>query len=113
MRASIRTLSTAGVAVLAALALRCACAEIQPAPGGVDSRVREVEYRPAEVYKLRGHAGYQIDLQFEAGEPGKRPGHLLLSCYKYYHVVDAVKRPSVEAERALNEPFRIGSSPRA
>lgn len=55
-------------AVFAVPALRCAHAETVPEPGRVDRRLREVEYNPAEVYRLRGHAGYQIDLQFEAGE---------------------------------------------
>jgi type IV secretion system protein VirB9 len=34
----------------------------------VDSRVRQAVYNGDEVYRLRGHVGYQIDLQFEPGE---------------------------------------------
>ncbi len=36
--------------------------------GGVDSRLQAVEYSADEVYPLRGQVGFQIDLQFEAGE---------------------------------------------
>lgn len=35
---------------------------------GVDSRLRTAEYNADEVYPLRGQIGFQIDLQFEAGE---------------------------------------------
>jgi type IV secretion system protein VirB9 len=43
-------------------------AETTPAKGSVDSRVRVAPYDSAEVYKLRGLIGYQIDLEFEPGE---------------------------------------------
>lgn len=43
-------------------------AETSPSPSRVDSRVREALYQGDEVYRLRGHVGYQIDLQFEPGE---------------------------------------------
>jgi type IV secretion system protein VirB9 len=43
-------------------------AETTPAKGSVDSRIRVAAYDSAEVYKLRGLVGYQIDLEFEAGE---------------------------------------------
>jgi len=43
-------------------------AEIVPAKGAVDSRIRVAAYNGDEVYKLRGFVGYQIDLEFEAGE---------------------------------------------
>lgn len=33
-----------------------------------DSRIRTVVYAADEVYRLRGYAGYQVDLEFEAGE---------------------------------------------
>jgi len=36
--------------------------------GASDSRLRSVIYSVDEVYRLRGYAGYQIDLEFEAGE---------------------------------------------
>jgi type IV secretion system protein VirB9 len=43
-------------------------AESVPVRGIVDSRVRVAAYNGDEVYKLRGFVGYQIDLEFEAGE---------------------------------------------
>jgi type IV secretion system protein VirB9 len=43
-------------------------AETTPTKGRVDSRVRVAAYNSAEVYKLRGLVGYQIDLEFELGE---------------------------------------------
>src|ERR1700729_2448117 len=43
-------------------------AETTPTKGGVDTRVRVAAYNSAEVYKLRGLVGYQIDLEFEPGE---------------------------------------------
>jgi len=45
-----------------------AWAETTPAKGSVDSRIRFAAYDSAEVYKLRGLVGYQIDLEFEPGE---------------------------------------------
>jgi len=45
-----------------------AAAESVPAKGLVDSRIRIAAYDGDEVYKLRGFVGYQIDLEFEAGE---------------------------------------------
>ena len=33
-----------------------------------DTRIRTVVYAVDEVYRLRGYVGYQIDLEFEAGE---------------------------------------------
>jgi type IV secretion system protein VirB9 len=43
-------------------------AEMVPARGTVDSRVRVAAYDAEQVYRLRGFVGYQIDLEFEAGE---------------------------------------------
>jgi type IV secretion system protein VirB9 len=45
-----------------------AVAETVPVRGAVDSRVRTATYNGDDVYRLRGFVGYQIDLQFEAGE---------------------------------------------
>jgi type IV secretion system protein VirB9 len=45
-----------------------AWAETIPTRGSVDSRIRAVAYDSAEVYRLRGFVGYQIDLEFEPGE---------------------------------------------
>jgi len=42
--------------------------EIVPPRGTVDSRVRTTSYDGEQVYRLRGFVGYQIDLEFEAGE---------------------------------------------
>ncbi len=39
-----------------------------PEKGIVDSRIRVAAYDGDEVYKLHGFVGYQIDLEFEAGE---------------------------------------------
>jgi type IV secretion system protein VirB9 len=58
----------AAVGVCAVLQAMCARAETIPAKGLTDSRVRVAAYNAEEVYRLQGHIGYQIDLQFEAGE---------------------------------------------
>lgn len=42
--------------------------EIVPSLGIADSRVRIAVYDTNEVYRLHGFVGYEIDLQFEAGE---------------------------------------------
>src|SRR5579871_3300594 len=56
-------------AIAAAVVLsHAAWAEIAPARGKVDSRIRVAAYDASEVYKLQGHIGYQIDLEFEPGE---------------------------------------------
>jgi len=54
-----------GMLVMLAPALR---AEVTPAPGQLDPRARTVPYEVNQVYRLRGLIGYQIDLEFEAGE---------------------------------------------
>jgi type IV secretion system protein VirB9 len=43
-------------------------AEAVPLRGVADSRVRTAIYDGNEVYRLHGYVGYEIDLQFEAGE---------------------------------------------
>jgi type IV secretion system protein VirB9 len=43
-------------------------AETVPLRGVADSRVRTAVYDGNEVYRLYGYVGYEIDLQFEAGE---------------------------------------------
>lgn len=45
-----------------------AYADLTPTPGVVDGRVRTAPYDAEQVYRLRGFVGYQIDLEFEAGE---------------------------------------------
>ena len=71
----MNTQTSAGKNLLPLLALLAAflqnvdaSAEVTPAKGSVDSRVRVAAYDSAEVYKLRGLVGYQIDLEFEPGE---------------------------------------------
>lgn len=59
------TVTLTGVLCLAAWR---AGAEVTPPRGAVDSRVRVVSYDEEQVYRLRGFVGYQIDLEFEAGE---------------------------------------------
>lgn len=51
-----------------ALFAGAACADVLPSAGAADPRVRVAPYREAEVYRLYGFVGYQIDLQFEPGE---------------------------------------------
>jgi type IV secretion system protein VirB9 len=60
-------------AILAACALCAfnpprAYAELTPARGLVDPRVRVVAYDPEQVIKLHGFVGYQIHFQFAEGE---------------------------------------------
>ena len=43
-------------------------AETVPAKGVIDTRIRIAAYNGGEVYRLHGFVGYQIDLEFEAGE---------------------------------------------
>ena len=55
-------------ALVAMLIAPCAFAATVPERGAVDSRIRVAPYAADEVYRLRGFVGYQIDLEFEAGE---------------------------------------------
>jgi type IV secretion system protein VirB9 len=64
---SMRSLLAMGL-LTALLQNFSAWAETTPAKGRVDTRVRVAPYNSAEVYKLRGLVGYQIDLEFELGE---------------------------------------------
>jgi type IV secretion system protein VirB9 len=43
-------------------------AEVVPARGAVDGRIRSTPYDADQVYRIRGFVGYQIDLVFEPGE---------------------------------------------
>jgi type IV secretion system protein VirB9 len=63
--------------VSAAVLMALSCADASEATergslpataGASDSRLRSVVYSVDEVYRLRGYAGYQIDLEFESGE---------------------------------------------
>ena len=50
------------------VAAQASLAEILPARGTVDSRIRTAAYNPEEVYRLYGFVGYEIELVFEEGE---------------------------------------------
>jgi type IV secretion system protein VirB9 len=56
------------LAVLIACQVAASRAEIVPAKGARDARVRSAEYADGEVYRIRGLVGYQVDLQFDPGE---------------------------------------------
>lgn len=47
-------------------------AEITPAPGRADPRIRTAPYSADEVYRLYGFVGYDIGLEFEKDETFKR-----------------------------------------
>ncbi len=57
-----------GLAALATLHAVDVASESLQAKGSLDSRLRVAPYSADQVYHLRGVIGYQIDLQFEAGE---------------------------------------------
>jgi type IV secretion system protein VirB9 len=68
IRATARMGCAWGIALLGALHSLQPLAEIVPSRGIVDSRIRTAPYDSEQVYRLRGQVGYQIDLEFEAGE---------------------------------------------
>jgi type IV secretion system protein VirB9 len=55
-------------AIFALLYVSAAPAETVPLRGIADSRIRTAVYDGNEVYRIHGYVGYEIDLQFEAGE---------------------------------------------
>jgi type IV secretion system protein VirB9 len=60
-----------GIAVIASVALSLSPAvraEVLPAQGHVDERIRTAVYSADEVYRLYGYVGYHLDLEFEADE---------------------------------------------
>lgn len=59
-----RAFAAGTMLIIAAVAV----GETTPSPGGADPRIRTALYAPDEVFRVRGHVGYQIDLQFEPGE---------------------------------------------
>jgi type IV secretion system protein VirB9 len=63
-----RPIASLFIATLWALASMNVHAELTPARGLVDSRVRVVAYDPEQVIKLHGFVGYQIHFQFAEGE---------------------------------------------
>jgi type IV secretion system protein VirB9 len=56
------------VLMATAVASQVVQAEVVPAKGATDVRVREAAYDDNQVFKLRGYIGYQIDLEFQPGE---------------------------------------------
>jgi len=68
IRPAMRKYRAAVFAVCTLLYSVAPLAESVPVKGIVDSRIRIAAYDGDEVYKLRGFVGYQIDLEFEAGE---------------------------------------------
>jgi type IV secretion system protein VirB9 len=59
------------LAVIATVALSLSPAvraEVLPAQGRVDERIRTAVYSADEVYRLYGYVGYHLDLEFEADE---------------------------------------------
>jgi len=56
------------LALFAATVAGGACAEVIPAAGSVDSRIRTAVYDAAQVYRVEGRVGYEIDIQFEDDE---------------------------------------------
>jgi type IV secretion system protein VirB9 len=62
------TAAILGVCALSTLASMHAYAELTPARGLVDPRVRVVAYDPEQVIKVHGFVGYQIHFQFAEGE---------------------------------------------
>ena len=65
---SARTAVIAAVVVCLSLTAGRSPAETLPARGAIDGRIRAAVYDGAEVYRLHGQVGYEIDLQFEPGE---------------------------------------------
>ncbi len=55
-------------ALLAASMAGAVWAEAVPAAGSADSRIRSATYDPAQVYRIEGRIGYEIDIQFEDDE---------------------------------------------
>ncbi|MDB6159568.1 MAG: hypothetical protein JWO04_3274 [Gammaproteobacteria bacterium] len=55
-------------AIFALLWVSVSLAETVPLRGIADSRIRTAVYDGNEVYRIHGYVGYEIDLQFEAGE---------------------------------------------
>src|ERR1700722_8555068 len=66
--ASCFAATTTAVLLMLHVAGSAQAAESTAPRGAADSRLRSVIYSVDEVYRLRGYAGYQIDLEFEAGE---------------------------------------------
>ena len=64
----MRTVRSVYVLTIALAACAGACGPGRADETATDSRIRTVVYAADEVYRLRGYAGYQVDLEFESGE---------------------------------------------
>jgi type IV secretion system protein VirB9 len=61
--------STLGVCLASGALVLAPCRAFAAAESGTaDARIRVLIYAEDEVYRLKGYAGYQIDLEFENGE---------------------------------------------
>jgi type IV secretion system protein VirB9 len=60
--------SLVAAVVLFAAQVPPARGEALPLPGRLDPRIRTVPYSPDQVYRLYGYVGYEIDIEFGAGE---------------------------------------------
>ncbi len=67
-RAATRFGARTGLFLALCMCAAPAPAEFFPPKGLIDSRIRMAPYNSEQVYRLRGFVGYQIDLEFEAGE---------------------------------------------
>jgi len=56
------------LSLAASLCASAAGAAVQPSPGAADARIRSVFYEPAQVVEVVGHMGYQMMIEFAAGE---------------------------------------------
>src|ERR1700722_3862842 len=65
---SMRTVRSVYVLTIALAACAGVCGPGRADETATDSRIRTVVYAADEVYRLRGYAGYQVDLEFESGE---------------------------------------------
>jgi type IV secretion system protein VirB9 len=69
MKSSTQDWIAAALLAIACGAMSQIClAETNPVKGNADARIRVAVYDSEQVYRLRGYVGYQIDLEFEAGE---------------------------------------------
>ena len=61
--------STLGVCLASGALILAPCRALSVTESGTsDARIRVLIYAEDEVYRLKGYAGYQIDLEFESGE---------------------------------------------
>ena len=66
--AQTRAFTLGVLAATCVLLLAAGRAFSAPESGAVDARIRVLVYAEDEVYRLKGYAGYQIELEFERGE---------------------------------------------